>query len=77
MNRKSEYRDLKKHAETCQRQNKRYYAKTTMGRHLWQKWQDDLIVAHEMTDHQLSKIVGHSVKAIQVRRSRLKNEVNE
>ena len=75
MLRKSEYRDMEKYRETREKQKKRYYAKTECGRHRWQKWQDDLIIAHEMADHQLAKIVGHSVKATQVRRARLKKMI--
>lgn len=71
--RKEQYRDLDKFRRTIQAQKKRYYAKTAQGRSPWHEWQDDLILKHEMTDHELSELVGHSVKAIQIRRSRLKN----
>lgn len=36
----------------------------------WKK-EDRMVLEHKMTDSQLSRIIHHSVKAIQVRRSRL------
>ena len=33
---------------------------------------DELVLAHSVSDHALSEKIGHSVRAIQIRRSRLK-----
>lgn len=70
--RKDTYRDMKKYKAARKRQNKRYYDKTVCGRHRWEHWHDDLVLEHSMTDSQLSKIIGHGVRAIQIRRSRLR-----
>jgi len=72
MNRKEGYKDVNKWRATCREQKNRYYRKTICGASKWYEWQDELIIAHEETDHTLSKIVGHSVGAIQQRRHRLK-----
>lgn len=73
MNRKEGYCDLRRHRETCNRQNKRYYGKTAIYKPKpWSEHDDKLVLAHSITDHALSEKIGHSVKAIQIRRSRLK-----
>lgn len=36
---------------------------------------DKLILAHEISDRQLSEIINHSVQSIQIRRSRLKKGI--
>ena len=72
MNRKEGYRDLSLWRKTCDRQRKKYYAKTAI--YPPQRWtveEDRMVLEHKMTDSQLSRIIHHSVKAIQVRRSRL------
>lgn len=56
------------------KQKKRYYDKTVCGRSQWFDWQDEMVLRHEMTDHELSREIGHSVMAIQIRRSRLKKK---
>ena len=38
----------------------------------WTTEQEELILEHKMTDHELSEKIGHSVKAIQIKRCRLK-----
>ena len=72
VNRKERYRDLSLWRKTCDRQRKKYYAKTAI--YPPQRWtveEDRMVLEHKMTDSQLSRIIHHSVKAIQVRRSRL------
>ena len=75
MFRKKDYKDLDKYRKTREAYKKRYYVKTECGRNPWFEWQDVLIMKHEKSDHELSKEVGHSVKAIQVRRARLKRKL--
>lgn len=41
----------------------------------WTTEQEELILEHKMTDHELSEKIGHSVKAIQIKRCRLKKEL--
>lgn len=75
MFRKKDYKDLEKWRKTANAFRKRYYGKTATFKKIpWEKWQDEIVLAHEITDHEISKLVGHSVEAIQIRRSRLKNE---
>lgn len=75
MNRKEGYCDMQRYRETCNRQNKRYYGKTAIYKpNPWSEHDDELVLAHCMTDHVLSEKIGHSVKAIQIRRSRLKKK---
>lgn len=76
MNRKESYKDLDRYRETCRQQRLRYYQKTAGPWAHWTDWEDDLVLKHEKTDHELSQIIGHSVKAIQIRRSRLKKNVS-
>ena len=73
MNRKSQYKDLNKWFETCKRYRRRYYEKTAVyPPSAWTAEQDQLVLEHSMTDHELSEKIGHSVRAIQIRRHRLK-----
>lgn len=73
MNRKSQYKDLQKWFETCKRYKRRYYDKTAIyPPSAWTTEQDKLVLEHSMTDHELSDKIGHSVRAIQIRRHRLK-----
>lgn len=73
MNRKEGYCDMQRYRDTCNRQNRRYYGKTAIYKPTpWSDQDDDLVLAHCMTDHALSEKIGHSVKAIQIRRYRLK-----
>ena len=73
MNNKKYYRDLKKYRNTCNRQKRRYYGKSAVyDRHSWTSEEDDAILKHSIPDSELSPKIGHSVMAIQIRRSRLK-----
>lgn len=78
MNRKKQYRDLRKHRETCNRQNRRYYGKSAIyERHSWTSEEDDAVLEHSIPDSELSPKLGHSVRAIQIRRSRLRKREEE
>ena len=53
-----------------------YYAKTAIYSHSYYTPEEDrLILAHEITDNELSRKIKHSVKSIQIRRSRLKKKI--
>lgn len=74
-NRKYAYADMKKFWKTTNAQKKRYYSKTgSYGPNTWTVEQDKMILEHLISDTELSKIIQHSVKAIQVRRCRLKKK---
>lgn len=77
-NRKKDYKDMGKFLRTRNSQRNRYYAKTAIYEpSCWTSDQDKLVLEHSVTDHELSALIGHSVKAIQVRRCRLKKQLND
>ena len=72
-NRKENYRDMRKFLITRNAQRKRYYDKTAIYEpSSWTNDQDRLVLEHMITDSELSSLIGHSVRAIQIRRCRLK-----
>lgn len=74
MNRKKGYADMEKYRRTARAQKNRYYGKTAFlypGR-LWTDDENELILAHEMPDSELSTMIQRSVGAIQVQRCKLK-----
>lgn len=72
-NRKDKYKDMEKYRNTRNAQRKRYYDKTAKyAPNPWTVDQDKAVLEHSITDFELSTIIGHSVHAIQIRRSRLK-----
>lgn len=74
MNRKNGYSDVALWRETCRKQKQRYYERTaTYAPIPWTPEDLAMIVRHEKTDNELSRLTGHSVRAIQIKRSRLKN----
>lgn len=75
MNRKSGYKDMERYRETKQNYYRRYYKTTENARNKRKRWsgdEDKLIIEHSITDRELSEIIGRSMKAILVRRTRLK-----
>lgn len=73
MNRKHYYRDLNLWRETTRKQQQRYHQKTaTFTKIPWTAEQDAAVLRHDIPDSQLSRQIGHSLAAIQIRRSRLK-----
>ena len=77
-NRKYAYADMEKFRKTTNAQKKRYYNKTKFHcSNVWTAEQDTMVLEHLITDTELSKIIQHSVKAIQVRRCRLKKKNKE
>lgn len=72
MNKKHSYADLEKWRAACRRANKKYYRKTALYRpSRYTAKQCEMILEHNITDAELSKIIHHSVAAIQIKRSRL------
>ena len=77
-NRKYAYADMQKFRKTTNAQKKRYYSKTgSYGPSTWTVEQDKMVLEHLISDTELSKIIHHSVKAIQVRRCKLKKKIKE
>lgn len=75
MLRKSEYKDLEKYKKTKREQEKRYYGKTQdalNSRKYWTSREIKMIMAKNMSDRELSRILGWSMKAIQVKRCKIK-----
>lgn len=71
---KRTYKDMKKFKEYRRRGKKRNYDRGAVGckRHPWTLEEDQLVLASMISDRELSRIIKHSVHAIQIRRSRLK-----
>lgn len=59
--------------------NKRYYARTSGSAHnsreQWTEKEIKMILAREVSDTELAKVLGRSVRAIQVQRCKLKKQV--
>ena len=75
MIRRKDYRDQEKARKTMNAQRKRYYQKTAWaenGGNGWTLHEDEAVLAHNVSDAELSAVLGRSVQSIQVRRWRLK-----
>ena len=69
------YRQSKKGRATHQKANKRYYDRNRKEPQRWTPEKDDLILAQQRSDRELSELIGHGIRAIQVRRSKLKRGI--
>ena len=71
--RSKKYKDLEKLRKTRNAQNKRYFSKTAIYKpRRWTEIEDVIVIEHKNTDMEISKQIERSVKAIQVRRVKLK-----
>jgi len=71
--RASLYKDKDKLRKTRNAQNKRYFSKTAIYKpRRWTEIEDVIVIEHKNTDTEISKQIERSVKAIQVRRVKLK-----
>ncbi|MBQ7764991.1 hypothetical protein IJ384_06480 [bacterium] len=71
MNRKSRYKDLEKYRKTTRNQKRRYYGKTQNAKNggkCWSLEEIELILKQELSDTELSTLLGRSVAAIQIKR---------
>lgn len=61
------------------KQRQKNYAQTNIypPKGAWANWEEELVLEHSMTDRQLSKLLERSVQAIQLKRSRLKKEIED
>ena len=69
------YKDKEKCRITRNKQRKQNYRKTAFAKNGWERWQQwemELVLAHETTDFELSKILERSVQSIQAKRHKLK-----
>lgn len=67
------YKNLDRLRKTRQAQAKRYFDKTAIYKsRRWTDVEDVIVLEHKKTDMDLSKLLQRSVKAIQVRRVKLK-----
>lgn len=70
-----DYKDKEKARITRNRQRQKNYGKTSFiykGRRRWTEYEDTLVLEHSITDFELSQQIIRSVKAIQIRRCKLK-----
>ena len=81
--RKENYADLSKYRKTLYKQRKRYYGKSAIyPASFWTEEQEQMVLTkrdkdnNELTDNEISKLIKHSVAAIQKKRSRLKKELH-
>lgn len=77
-NRKYLYVDMEKFLKTRNAQRQRYYNKTAIYKpSCWTIEQDEMVLEHKLSDTELSVKIGHSVRAIQIRRYRLRKAMKE
>lgn len=80
MNRKELYKDMERYRETKGKYYSRYYKATENARNSGKCWtaaEDKLVIEHSISDRELSKTIGRSMKAILVRRAKLKKVERE
>ena len=71
--RASRYKDKEKLRKTRNAQRERYFSKTAIYKpRRWTDIEDVIVLEHKNTDMEISKQIERSVKAIQVRRVKLK-----
>ena len=71
--RSKQYKDLDKLRKTRNAQKKRYFSKTAKYKpRRWTDIEDVIVLEHKTTDTEMSRLIERSVKAIQVRRVKLK-----
>lgn len=71
---KKAYKDINKFRAYRNRHKKKYYDKTATYEPVpWTQAQEEMVLKHEIPDSELSRIIGHSVNAIQKKRWLLKH----
>lgn len=76
---KKAYKNIKKYIAHQNRCRKRNYKIGREGcqRHDWTPEEEQLLLCFSGTDRELAKKIGHSVQAIQIRRCRIKKEIQK
>ena len=80
MLRKKFYKNLSKFQATKRAQTKRWRERTGSGKYAVRRWttyEDKLVLAHKMSDRELSEKIQRSVSSIYSRRVRLKRQKAE
>ena len=80
MLRKYSYKDMERFRKTRNSQKRRYYGKTSKSENYHQRWtlkEIEIVLKHEFTDNEISKMIGRSVASIQTCRNRYKGGYNE
>jgi hypothetical protein len=77
MLRKENYADLSKYHHTKAQQQRRQRQRDAMPPKDWTADEMQMVLDQNMTDRQLSHLIGHSINAIRVMRSRLKKAAKE
>lgn len=78
MNRPEKYKDKEKWRKTKRKQQMRYYGRSAFApRHheMWTEEDKEKVWAHEVSDAKLSEMIGRSIGAIQMMRSKMKKEL--
>ena len=76
-NRKANYRDMQRYHITRRQQIARWRQRGGSGQYPKRPWTDEeikLVLAHKITDRELSRQIQRSVVAIQTKRFHLKND---
>ena len=77
-NRKENYRDMQRYHITRRQQIARWRKRGGSGKYPKRPWTDEeikLVMAHQITDRELSRQIQRSVLAIQIKRIKHKNEI--
>ena len=78
MNRQNQYVDINKWRATCREQKRRYYGRTANAKNSKNRYtpeETEMILSHEVTDHELAKLLGRSVAAIQIHRHKCRQKL--
>jgi hypothetical protein len=73
MNNKKCYKDMEKWRASCHRYRLKYYRKTAFAKKHktpWTREEIEIVMAHEVSDHKISEMIGRSVQSIQILRCR-------
>ena len=71
---KKQYRDKEKYRKYHNNWSKRYYGKTEKARNKGKRWNEEemrMLLEKTMPDRELSNVIGRSMKAIQIKRTKL------
>ena len=79
MNRKNQYKNLDKWREARNRSRKKNYGKTAYAPNYKKAWttkEIEVVMKHEVTDFEISQLIGRSVASIQQKRYQLNKVIS-
>lgn len=79
MNRKKEYKDMKRFASTKREQRRRWRKRTGCYEYPRRRWTDEeieLLLDQSITDRELSEMICRSVSAIYTKRVKVRKEIS-